>query len=259
MLKKIIYTIIVVVSLLVFWQIGEDVVNADRHQRNETSLEAFIPTPMTIAHTFIDDWGQLMRETGYTLGRSLSGFAVGTILAIVFSLFFLFFPFLRNIFFPLAFAMNSFPIIGLAPAIIIAFGQGSWLSIVFVSMLICYFPILISLDTAYKQIDNEFLEIMQVFNASKMQIFSKVQLPLALPYLFMAMKLAIPASIIGATLGEWLGSRTGLGQLITVALYQLKPGLLYAALFLIVAVSLISILLLSFLEYLLFPWKRKNN
>lgn len=257
MLKKLLYTIIVIVCLLGFWQVGEDLANRGRSLRNETSFEAFIPTPLTIEKTFVSNGDQLIREAGYTLGRALSGFAIGAVLAILISLIFLFFPFFRNVFSPLAFAMNSFPIIGLAPAIIIAFGQGSWLSIVFISMLICYFPILISLDTAYKHIDNEIIEIMQVFHASRLQIFFKVQLPLVLPYLFMSMKLAIPASIIGATMGEWLGSRTGLGQLITIALYQLKPGLLYAALFLIVGVSLLAILIFSFLEHLLFPWNRK--
>jgi len=259
MLKNILYTTIVIFCFSIFWQIGEDIVNVSRHQQNETSLEAFIPTPLTIIKTFINNGDRLIREANYTLGRAFLGFMIGTLLAIMVSVFFLFFPFFRNIFFPFAFAINSFPIIGLAPAIIIAFGQGSWLSIVFISTLICYFPILISLDTAYKNIDNEIIEIMQVFNANRMQIFLKVQLPLVLPYLFMAMKLAIPANIIGAILGEWLGSRTGLGQLITIALYQLKPGLLYASLFLIVAFSLISILFLTLLEHLLFPWKRKNN
>lgn len=258
MLKKILYTIIVIGFLLFLWQSGEDLANISRYKNNETSIEAFIPTPLTIAKTYINNSPQLIHELTYTLERALLGFIIGTLLAILVSVLFLFFPFLRNVFFPLAFAINSFPIVGLAPAIILAFGQGSWFSIVFISALVCYFPTLISLDTAYKHIDKGVIEIMRVFNANRLQIFLKAQLPLSLPYLFMAMKIAIPASIIGTMLGEWLGTRNGLGQLITIALYQLKPGLLYASLFLIVAISLAAILLISLLESLLFPWSKKK-
>jgi len=72
------------------------------------------------------------------------------------------------------------------------------------------------------------------------------------------MKLAIPGSIIGATMGEWLGARNGIGQIITISLYQLKPGLLYASLFLIIVASLLGIIIVEILERYFVKWKHLN-
>jgi len=259
MIKKIVIMIIVVFVILAAWQIIEDKVSENRLANGETPMEAFIPTPLTILDTYLNDGGMLLSEASHTLLKALIGFILGAILAVIVASLFLIIPGFRNVVFPVFFAINSFPIIGLAPVIILAFGQGSFTSIVFIALLICYFPILISIDTAFKETDNELIEFMKILNASKWQTLIRIRLPIALPYFYLSFKLAIPASIIGAIIGEWLGSRTGIGQIITIALYQLKPGLLYAALLLIVAISSLVILLLTLSERLLFPWKNKKR
>lgn len=258
MLKKISAIIIAFVLFIASWQLLENAISARRISFGMTGLEAFVPSPLTIYKTFATSYPTILRETSVTLERALAGFALGTIFAIIIAILFLIFPLFRTISFPIAMAMNSFPIIGLSPIIILLFGQGSPLSIVLISMLICYFPTLVSLDTAFKETDKELLELMHVFNATKLQIMTKVRLPLALPYLFSSMKLAIPASIIGATMGEWLGSRTGIGQLITISLYQLKPGLLYCSLLTITFASLLGMLVVRLAEHLILPWKNKK-
>lgn len=258
MIKKISGTILIFIIILVGWQIIEDKVSQERIEAGKTGLEAFIPTPLKIINTFGNQGDDIIRELGYTLKKAFLGFVIGVVFAVVVACIFSFIPFIRNLAFPLAFAVNSFPIIGFAPAIVLIFGQGSWSSIIFISALICYFPTLISMDTAFRETDTELLDLMKVFNANKWQTLRKVKIPLAMPYLFLSMKLAIPASIIGATIGEWLGSRNGVGQLITIALYQLKPGLLYASLIAITIASCMTIVLLSLVQYILFPWKRRN-
>ncbi|MFH1183226.1 MAG: ABC transporter permease [Candidatus Moraniibacteriota bacterium] len=259
MLKKAIFLIITLVLIIVAWQVIEGRYNISRIEKGETSFEAFVPSPKTVLRTFKESGGLLVNELFQTLQKAFLGFSIGLLVAVAVSSVFLFYPSLRDLLLPLFFAINSFPIIGLAPAIILIFGQGSWLSIIFVSMLISYFPILISLDTALRETDEELIELVRVFGANKIQTLLKVRLPLAAPYLFISMKIALPASIIGATIGEWLGSRNGIGQIITISLYQLKPGLLYASLLLIVFVSSLCIFLLSMLEYYLFPWRRKTD
>lgn len=259
MIKKIILSILIFSILLVVWQVAEDRVNIQRLENNQTALGAFIPTPSTIVKSFNNDWQNIFRELGYTLRKAGLGFIIGVLFAVLMAIIFLFSPFIRNLIFPLAFAINSFPIVGFAPAIVLIFGQGSFFSIVFISALICYFPTLISMDTAFHEADKNLLELMKVFNANKWQTLFKVRLPLAMPYLFLSMKLAIPAAIIGATIGEWLGAKNGIGQLITIALYQLKPGLLYASLISITIVSCLSIIILSITQHFLFPWKRRIN
>lgn len=257
-LKQIIFSMILVLLVIFSWQIAENVINANRLANNETGLEAFIPSPVTIVHTFIQSGNLIINQSTYTFSKAMIGFGIGVLFAILVAFLFLLVPWLRNITLPILFGVNSFPIIGLAPAIVLAFGQGSYFSIVFISALICYFPTLITLDTAFNNVDKDVLDLMHVMNASRWQVMRYVRLPQALPYLFLAMRLAIPGSIIGAMMGEWLGARNGLGQLITVALYQLKPGLLYASLFLIVAISILGIFVIELLERYFIKWKYLN-
>lgn len=254
-LKSIIHVLIFTIFILLAWQVVQNSINKNRLQENRTGIEAFIPSPLTIVETFKEEWMIIFFNAGFTIFRASIGFIVGITFAVAVSIIFLLWPGLRRMGFPIMFAVNSFPIVGLAPAIILAFGQGSLISMVFISALICYFPTLVTLDTAFKNINKEILDLMKVFNASSLQIIRMVKIPLAIPYFFASLKLAVPGSIIGVTMGEWLGTRKGLGQLITIALYQLRPGMLYASLFTLVGICLIFITLINLLEYKFIKWK----
>ncbi|KKS40294.1 hypothetical protein A3H03_00835 [Candidatus Kuenenbacteria bacterium RIFCSPLOWO2_12_FULL_42_13] len=253
--KRYILSLLLVLSVILIWQITENIINTNRLANNETGLEAFIPSPITIVHAYIESGDLILNQSAYTFSRAMVGFCIGILSAILLVYIFSLMPLLRNITLPILFGVNSFPVVGLAPAIVLAFGQGSFSSIIFISALMCYFPTLITLDTAFNNIDQDVLDLMHVMKAPRWQIIRYIRLPHSLPYLFLTMRLAIPASIIGATMGEWLGSKNGLGQLITVALYQLKPSLLYASLFLIVAVSILGIAVTGLLERQFVKWK----
>ncbi len=253
-IKQIVLSLVFMSLLVLGWQVAENIINTNRLINNETGLEAFIPSPVTILHTYEESGNLLLTQSTHTLIKAMVGFCLGFIVAIIMSFLFLSFPFLRKITLPILFGLNSFPIVGLAPAIVLAFGQGSYFSIIFLSALVCYFPTLITLDTALNNVDKDISDLMKVMGASNWQFIRYVRLPLSLPYLFLSMKLAIPGSIIGATMGEWLGSSNGIGQIITISLYQLKPGLLYASLFLIIIASLIGVLFVEVLEKHFVKW-----
>lgn len=257
MLKRILIIFFVLTIFVLLWQFGETYISNERLLRGDTGLEAFIPTPTSILNSLVSDRLIILTELGYTLGRAFSGLFFGIVLAFFMAILFLFYKSLRNIFYPISFGLNSFPVVGLAPLIILIFGQGSGLGIVFISTIICYFPILVALDRGFKETDKELVEFMYVLNASRSQVLLKVQLPLAMPYFLMALRLAVPASIIGATMGEWLGTRNGIGQIITIALYQLKPALLYSSLLSVTLVCLGSVGLILFVEKNFMPWKKE--
>jgi len=244
-----------VAVVIVFWQFGETHLSNLRQLDGHTGLEAFIPTPVSIYQTFVNQGGLIVYELSHTLYRALIGIIIGILFAFLVSVFFALSKSLRELLFPVSFALNSFPIVGFAPLIILIFGQGSNMAIIFISALVCYFPVLVALDSAFENTDRELLNFIKVLNASKIQMLFKVQIPLAVPNFMMSLKLAIPASIIGATLGEWLGTRNGIGQLITVSLYQLKPSLLYASLISVTATCFLVLFIISFLQKFLLKWK----
>jgi len=256
MLKKILIPIFAIVCLLALWQFTEVENSKVRIKEGRTTLEAFVPTPITIYETLRKEGGLIASQMGFTLGRALIGFISGIALGVFVAILTVRFPLFRRVVLPISLGVNSFPIVGFAPLIILAFGQGSNFSIIFISIIIAYFPVFISFEHGLMSAEKGLIETAYVFGASKWQILSKVRIPLAIPNLLNSLKLALPASIIGATMGEWLGSKNGIGQLITIALYQLRPGLLYASLLSITAVSLILTFSLGYLTKVIVPWKK---
>ena len=254
MIKKLIHLIIVLLIILLTWQLVLEWVSSWRVLAGQTSFEAFIPLPTSIFKTIVSQWDIIATELGYTLMRSLVGLLIGSTLGLFFAGLLVFIPQLRHILVPMFYGINAFPLVGFAPIIILIFGQGSFAGIVFVAALICFFPTFVQMDNAYQKTNKGLLEVLTVLHASSLQKFVKVQVPLALPHLFIALRLSIPAAIVGATLGEWLGTKHGIGQLITVSLYQLNPSMLYAALFTLTLASLLLVASMTILEKKLIPW-----
>jgi len=256
-LKNKIYLLLIFLGLIIFWQLGESYLSSQRIGSGRASLEAFIPTPKTIAKTFVVEGGLIFSELSITCLRASAGFVIGLIFALLIVSLIYYFPFFRSVVVPISFAVNSFPIIGFSPIIILLFGQGSAWAIIFVSALISYFPTLVSLEAASRDIKSQtVMELMKVLNATRFQILKKIILPNSVPYFFVSMKLAIPASIMGAVIGEWLGANNGIGRLMILSFYQMKPGLLYASLLSVVVISCLIIAFLSLIEKKYCFWKK---
>jgi len=253
--RSLLINLIIIAAALLLWQILEDFINHSRYVAGETSLELFFPSPRTIFKTYLLRGNIILTELGHTLVRAFLGLVLGIFFAVILGIIFIMFPRSRNIVMPITQGINSFPIIGFSPIIILFFGQGSWKGIVFISALIAYFPTMIALDHSIRTINNEWLSLMKVWRATKWQVFIKLQLPNAIPFLTTSLKLAVPASIIGAVLGEWLGTRNGVGKLITLSFYQLDPGVIYASLFSLMFVSLTVSWVVSYVEKKLFGWR----
>ncbi len=236
--KNILIKLALFSTFILAWQLALILNQHLSEVNNQTSLQAFIPTPLTITETIFNNYKLLLSELSITIVRAFFGISLGFLFALLMGVLFWVRPSLRKTTFPILLAINSFPIVGFTPLIIITFGQGSWLGIVFVSSLISYFPMLVALDQAISYASKDFFELGRTWGASESAIFRKIVIPLSTPYVLNSLKLAIPASIVGATLGEWLGTNHGIGHLVIVSMYQLNPGMVYSSLLLILAFSL---------------------
>ena len=85
--KQIILSIILVFLLIFSWQIAENVINANRLANNETGLEAFIPSPLTIIHTFTNSGSLIVNQSLYTFSKAMLGFGLGVLFAILMALY----------------------------------------------------------------------------------------------------------------------------------------------------------------------------
>lgn len=212
------------------------------------------PSPGEVVLTFVNEGHILWLNFWPTLFEALAGFVLGNTVAIVLAVWFVHQQLAERAFYPIAVFINTIPIIAVAPILVLIFGNGYTPKIV-IAGLICFFPTLVNMVRGLKAVSPQTMELMRVLSASKREILWKVRLQYALPFLFAALKIASTTCVIGAIVGEWIGSNFGLGSLIIEATYNFRASLLYATVFLGAGLAVLLFTLTSLAERRLVRWK----
>ena len=187
-----------------------------------------------------------------TLLGLLISVALGLMLAVLMDLN----PFAEKALYPLVIASQTIPITALAPLFVLWFGYGIW-SKVLVTILITFFPITITVFDGFRSTKTEMEELLKTYGAGKKEIFLKLKLPGALPHFFSAIKMAIPLSIIGAAIGEWLGAQSGLGYFSRRMMTQLDGAGVFAPIVLLSVVAMFIVALVNVLERAIVRWRKE--
>ena len=111
---------------------------------------------------------------------------------------------------PLLVGLNMIPKVALGPLIIVWFKYGLVPNML-IAFSICVFPILLTTVRGLREVEPDLLDLVRTLRGSRWQVFTKIQLPGALPYIFSGMKVAAILAVAGAIVGEFLGSDKGLG------------------------------------------------
>ena len=146
---------------------------------------------------------------------------------------------LESFFMPLLVSLNMIPKVALGPLIIVWFKYGVFPNTI-MAFSICVFPILLTTARGLREIEPELLDLVRSLKGSRWQLFSKVQLPGALPYIFSGMKVAAILAVAGAIVGEFLGSDKGLGYLMLQVQVTLDTPAMFMA---VIMITLIGMLL----------------
>ena len=123
---------------------------------------------------------------------------------------------------------NSIPVVAKAPILVLIMGNGIEPKIA-IAALVCFFPTLVNSVRGLEAVNPQAIELMRVLSASRSEVFFKLRVYDALPYLFSALRIAASMSVIGAVVGEWIGATQGIGAMIIQATYNFDSPLLYAA------------------------------
>ncbi len=156
--------------------------------------------------------------------------------------------------YPLVIASQTIPTTALAPLFVLWFGYSVW-SKVLVSVLFTFFPITITVYDGFRSVRTEMKELMFTFGASRAQVFFKLKVPAVLPAFFSAMKMAVPLSVVGAAIGEWLGAQSGLGYFSRRMMTQLDGAGVFAPVILLSASALILTGIVAVLERWFVYWR----
>jgi NitT/TauT family transport system permease protein len=226
-----------------------------------TQLAAYppfiLPSPGLVAQRFmvVAANGSLWHNAEITLGEALGGFTLGFVTATCLGYVLAKSPGLEKLLAPYIVASQSIPIVALAPLLVLWFGFGLTSKVV-VSALIVFFPILVNTVVGLRSVDTQCRELMRSFSASRWQVFTKLELPAALPVLFGGIRVGITLSVIGAVVGEFVGADEGLGFLVNVARGLYDTPLMFVALLTLVVIAVTLYGIVSILERILISWPR---
>ncbi|MCA9917882.1 MAG: ABC transporter permease, partial [Anaerolineales bacterium] len=183
-----------------------------------------LPGPLDVARQFgvvVMD-GRLLRHSLITLSEVIPGLLIGAGISLPLGYLLAKSPLAERLISPYLIASQAVPVIAIAPLLTIWISSTFWARVL-VAVLVVFFPVLINIIAGLRSVPNELYELMHSLNATRWQIFRKLEWPAALPIVLAGLKLGATLSVIGALVGEFVQPRTeGLGYLLITARYQFK-------------------------------------
>jgi NitT/TauT family transport system permease protein len=164
-----------------------------------------LPTPVEIVKSLHNHWSVLWNAGWFTLQEALGGFAIGCGLGIVAALALARWRRLSGALMPYFIAANAVPIIAFAPIMNDWFGLLNPHSKMAIAAVLCFFPVLVNTTRGLTSVRPEAIELLRSYAASELDIFRRVRIPTALPFIFTGLKVATVLSMIGAIVGEYFG------------------------------------------------------
>jgi len=212
-----------------------------------------LPTPMQVLQAMVKEWKVLLEEGWITALECIYGFALAMAIGVPIAVIMTYSRIANQMFYPLLVASQSIPKVAVAPILLVWFGTGikSKLAMAFV---IAFFPVVVDTATGLRSTSPDLLELARSLQCTRLQTFFKIQLPSALPSIFSGAKIAVTLSVIGAVIGEFIGSNEGLGNLLLTANSQLNSPLVWASLTVLSVLGMILYGLVVLAEKLLMPW-----
>ncbi len=215
--------------------------------------KVILPAPLDVVAAVRHNFNRLMVETGITMTESVLGFLAGAGGAFILAVIFIHSRPVQRSVYPYAIALKSTPLIAIAPLLILWFGNGM-LSKVVMSAMVAFFPVLVSSVTGLTAVDEAMLDLMKSLSANWLQILVKVRIPNSLPYLFASLKIASSMAVVGAVIGEFTGSTSGIGHLLTTSSYYLDTPVVFAGVIFITLAGLLFFGLVAFTEKKVVSW-----
>lgn len=243
------WPLILILGILAIWQWVVDIGWVRRYM---------LPSPTDVVEALFEQFPVLMPHLGITLLEGFTGLFAAIVFSLVMAILMDVIPGLKRAVYPLLVMSQTVPIIVIAPLVAMWFGFGIQPKI-FVVVLVCFFPITISLIEGLQGVDRELIDLMRAMGAKRFQIFTKIKLPFTLSNFFSGLKIAATYSIMGAVIGEWLGGSAGLGVYMERARHSFAMDRVFASILLIILVSVALFYGIESLQKFIMPWAKSKE
>ncbi|KHF37970.1 hypothetical protein LQ50_24185 [Halalkalibacter okhensis] len=219
--------------------------------------ERIFPAPSSVWTILLANLtnGTFLNHFYITFIQSLIGFIIGSLAGVILAVFVSEFSLIRKLIYPYILGLQAVPIVALAPLFIIWFGFGMSSKIA-LTVTIVFFPVLINTVTGLENTNQSQVKLLKVYSASAWQIFRRVKLPNALPYIFAGLEIAIVLSVVGAVISEFVGSEAGLGYLIIIYNNQLNMAAQFAVLIVLGVLGILLSFMIKWLSKKMIFWQQ---
>ena len=203
-----------------------------------TDLPPFIlPGPMRVATALFGNIELISQHALVTIAEVLLGLGLGSLLGAMTAIGLAISPLARTMLRPMMVISQALPVFALAPLLTLWLGYGLWPKVI-MALLIIYFPVTSAFFDGLMATPRGMLDLARVMNAQPWRIMTHIRIPAGLPGLASGLRLAAVYAPIGAIIGEWVGASQGLGYLMLLGNGRAKTDLMFAALIVIVIITL---------------------
>ena len=216
--------------------------------------EYLVPSPTIVFATAFQDYQLLAANAVPTIIEAFLGFLIGNTIAILVAIAFVYHRLIEEMYFPVAILIKTIPIVAIAPVLKIILGNGIEPKVA-VAALICFFPTLVNAVQGFRSVNPQLLELMHVLSASKTQVFQRIRIYAALPYIFSAFKISVTMCVLGAIVGEWIGANKGIGYLLLQSMFNFNTPRLFATILIASLIAIIGFAIVSWIEKRVIKWE----
>lgn len=202
--------------------------------------------------------GELQNHIYVSFVEFIGGFSLAVVVGIMLGVILAEFSLIRDLVDPWVSMLYATPIIALGPLFILWLGIGivSKIAIVF---LVAVFPILINTVSGLTTTDRTLIEVAQSFGANAKQIYTKVRMPSAIPFIIAGLRLSVARALVGVVVAELFGARAGLGFLILNSAQSFDTAGVFVGVIILAIAGVVSVELLKWIEFRLAPWRDQEN
>jgi NitT/TauT family transport system permease protein len=202
-------------------------------------------------------WPLLWEHNLVTGGEVIIGFLLSVAIGIPLGVAIVYSKWMERALYPILVASQTVPKVAIAPALVMWFGFGAAPKII-VALLVAFFPVVVNTVVGLWATEAETIYLARSMGARWWEVFLKFRFPRALPTIFGGLKISMALAVVGAVVGEFVGSDKGLGYILVVANGNLDSHLLFAAVFMLTIQGVFFYGLVGVLERFAVPWEQQK-
>ena len=241
--------LILIVAIFVLWDLAIRIFKIPPY---------LIPAPWDVAKMLVAEWPRLWRESLFTGYATLGGFGLSILFGIPIAMLIAYSRLVESYVYPLLVFSQSVPKIAIAPLFVVWFGFGIFPKVIS-AFLLGFFPVVVATVMGFKSMEAEMIDLARSMHASRLQMFLKFSLPQALPSIFSGLKVSATLAVVGAVVGEFVGSNSGIGYVLQIANGNFDLPLMFAALFVLSMMGVILFAIVDLVEKMMIPWHQSRR